>query len=503
MESRFLSQSDPAAKRAFLEMNQDPANCAKAGSRLGVVLALALLFGAASSFAQTANIDLAKERGAVIPKVTCLADSTQSYSLYLPSNYSPDRRWPIIYAFDPFARGKVPVDLYKDAAEKFGYIVVGSNNARNGPGALEMAAAEADWADTHRRLMIDKDRVYTTGLSGGARFATSFALYCYTCSIAGVIAHGATYPVKEGMPANDHFLYYVAVGDQDFNFPEVAALREKKDASKAEFRVNVYHGTHQWAPPDVVEDAIEWLELKAMQAGKEKPNPAFIQQQWAKTQTEASQAEQSGDALKQYYALRSQVFDFKGLMDVSRLQGELDTFKKSKVLKQARREENQQIDKQSSLTASAGADLAQLGQIGPEQASLAKQRVISVFADLHRQAKSDLRNHVVYVRAINELYIQGIEDGQQAFRDQEFPHAADYFELMADAVPDQSWPLLLLAETRVRMGNKKAALKALDEAAKRGIKSPDSLTKDPELAPLASEPAFQKIVESVSAKSAS
>jgi len=197
------------------------------------------------------------------------------------------------------------------------------------------------------------------------------------------------------------------------------------------------------------------------------------------------------------------VFDFKGLMDVSRLQGELDTFKKSKVLKQARREENQQIDKQSSLTASAGADIAQLGQIGPEQASLAKQRVISVFADLHRQAKSDSRNSAVYVRAINQLYIQGIEDGQQEFRNSEFPHAADYFELMADVAPDQSWPLLLLAETRVRMGNKKAALKALDEAAKRGIKSPDSLTKDPELAPLASEPAFQKIVESVSAKSAS
>jgi predicted esterase len=162
--------------------------------------------------------------------------------LYLPSNYTPDRRWPVIYAFDPFARGKVPVELYKDAAEKFGYIVVGSNNARNGPGTEEMAAAEADWADTHRRLMIDKDRVYTTGLSGGARFATSFALYCYTCSIAGVIAHGATYPVKEGIPANDHFLYYVAIGDQDFNYPEVAALREKKEANRAEFKVKFTPG---------------------------------------------------------------------------------------------------------------------------------------------------------------------------------------------------------------------------------------------------------------------
>jgi hypothetical protein len=304
------------------------------------------------------------------------------------------------------------------------------------------------------------------------------------------------------MPANDHFLYYVAIGDQDFNYPEVAALRDKKEEHGAEFKVKVYPGPHQWAPPDIVEDAIEWLELKAMQSGKKKPNPAFVQQQLTKTQAEASQAEQKGDVLTQFYSLRSLAVDFKGLVDVSHFHEELEALKKSKALKQARREENQQIEKQNSLTASASSDIAQLGQIGPEQVSMAKQRVISVFSDLHRQAKSDSRNHVVYVRAINELYIQGIEDGQQEFRNKEFPHAADYFELMADAVPDQSWPLLLLAETQVRMGNKKAALKALQEAAKRGIKSPDSLTKDPELAPLASDTTFQKIVESVSAKSA-
>jgi hypothetical protein len=52
------------------------------------------------------------------------------------------------------------------------------------------------------------------------------------------------------------------------------------------------------------------------------------------------------------------------------------------------------------------------------------------------------------------------------------------------------------------MGSKKAALKALQEAAKRGIKSPESLTKDPEFAPLSPDPAFQKIVQSISAKSA-
>jgi dienelactone hydrolase len=469
-------------------------------SRRAILTLIVVIAAFAYADAQAAGgFDPMKARGTVVESVTCLSDPTQSYALYVPSNYSPDRRWPMIYAFDPFARGKVPVELYKQAAEKYGYIVAGSNNAKNGPGAQEITAAQAVWEDTHRLLAIDKDRVYTTGLSGAARFATSFALYCYTCSIAGVIAHGAGYPVKEAAQARDNFLYYAAVGDADFNYPEIMALRAKKEEHDAQFKVRIYPGPHQWAPPEVVEDAIEWLELKAMQAGKEKPDSKFIQQQLDKTTAEAAQAQQSGDALTQFYAVRSLVFDFKGLVDVSRFQNELEALNKSKALKQARREENQQIEKQNSLTASASADIAQLGQIGPEQVSIAKQRVISVFSDLHRQAKSDSRDHLVYVRALNDLYIQGIEDGQQEFRSKEFPHAADYFELMGAVAPDQSWPLLLLAETRVRMGNKKAALKVLEEAAKRGIKSPDSLTKDPELAPLSLEPAFQKIVQSVSA----
>src|SRR5215472_8959614 len=155
----------------------------------------------------SAEFDPQTARGTVISHLNTLDDPAQSYAVYLPSHYSPDRLWPIIYAFDPFARGKTAVDVYKDAAEKYGYIVVGSNNSRNGPGAPQLAAGQALWLDTHRRFAIDKNRVYTTGLSGGARVATSFALYCSNCAVVGVIAHGAGYPVNQNpKPANERFV---------------------------------------------------------------------------------------------------------------------------------------------------------------------------------------------------------------------------------------------------------------------------------------------------------
>jgi len=76
--------------------------------------------------------------GKVIPEVRSLADSTQRYALYLPSAYDSNESWPVIYAFDPAGQGALAVELFAPAAERFGYIVAGSNNSENGRGSLSL-----------------------------------------------------------------------------------------------------------------------------------------------------------------------------------------------------------------------------------------------------------------------------------------------------------------------------------------------------------------------------
>ena len=110
-------------------------------------------------------------RGQIVERVEALSDSSQSYALYLPSNYTPNRKWPVLYAFDPAARGRVPVERFKEAAEKYGWIVLGSNNSRNGPWNVVVNAWNAMLTDTHQRFAIDDERSYATGFSGGARAA--------------------------------------------------------------------------------------------------------------------------------------------------------------------------------------------------------------------------------------------------------------------------------------------------------------------------------------------
>ena len=70
-------------------------------------------------------------RGRLIEDLKCAADPSQGYALYLPSNYSPERAWSLILAFDPRDRGSAPVERFQAAAETYGYIVAGSNNSRS------------------------------------------------------------------------------------------------------------------------------------------------------------------------------------------------------------------------------------------------------------------------------------------------------------------------------------------------------------------------------------
>ena len=113
-----------------------------------------------------------------------------------PPAYTPDRAWPILYAFDARGQALVPAKAFQEAAEKYGWIVASSyNSASDGLIDPNFAAMRALWADTHARFAIDDQRVYAAGFSGTVRFSCILALSA-PGTIAGVIGAGAGLPER-------------------------------------------------------------------------------------------------------------------------------------------------------------------------------------------------------------------------------------------------------------------------------------------------------------------
>jgi len=246
--------------------------------------------------------------GTIVEDVKCAADPAQSYALYLPSRYSPDSPWSLLIAFHPGGRGRAMVEKYQAAAEQYGYIVAASNNSRNGPWSVSVAAVNAMTADVAQRFATNPRRVYATGMSGGARVAMQLALANDT--IAGVIASSAGFPDSEPR-ARVGFAIFGTAGRDDFNYIEMRLLDRKL---KTPHRLAIFEGGHTLPPDSVAMDAIEWMELQAMKAGRRGRDEALIDRLLEKRRAAAAAASSPTDVV---HALEAAVADFSGLRDVT------------------------------------------------------------------------------------------------------------------------------------------------------------------------------------------
>ncbi|HEY4285903.1 MAG TPA: hypothetical protein VGN00_02280 [Puia sp.] len=199
--------------------------------------------------------------GKVIESVTCKADPTQSYALYIPSKGNANAL-PIVYFFDPHGSGVLPLNKYRSLAEAYGFILAGSNNSKNGN---DWSATERIWqqlsADTKARLRINGSRIYTCGFSGGAKVAGYVAIQ--HPEIKGVIAGGAGLP--DGVGADNFGFSFTAIaGEGDMNLTELVAISRELDKTRTRHHILFFDGKHEWAPVTTMETAFAGLQLDAM-----------------------------------------------------------------------------------------------------------------------------------------------------------------------------------------------------------------------------------------------
>lgn len=256
------------------------------------------------------------EKGKIIENVACKGDREQSYAVYLPTGYSKEKLWPVLFAFDPAARAKVPLELFKAAAEKYHYIVICSNNVRNGPWEIIIKAIKALWLDTGKRFFIDYDRIYTTGFSGGARAAAAFP-HVVGRPVAGIIACGAGLPSTLKAEQVKPSFYYGIVGLEDFNYKEFVRLGKEFSRAGVNHTIDLIDGPHNWPPAEVCIRAIEWMEIEAIKRGIKRRDSRLIDTIYQKTLKVGQNLEDSG---KIYFAAgyyRSVETLFTGLKETS------------------------------------------------------------------------------------------------------------------------------------------------------------------------------------------
>ena len=432
--------------------------------------------------ASAAQQDL--QTGVVIAKVSSAAQPDQSYALYIPSHYTRERRWPIVYAFDPGARGSVPVELMKDAAERYGYIVAGSNNSQNGPLKASADAAQAMFRDTHARLSIDDNLVYLAGLSGGARLVFTLAQAC-KCA-AGVLMNSAGFSPSSPPVAGANFSVFGTAGAFDFNYPEVVNLDAKLATLHYTHAFSGFDGSHEWAPASMMDEALAWFRLIAMKQDREPRDAEFVNEQAAEVEKRAKALEAAGDSYAAWKEYRQAAETFDGLGNATPFRERAAALEKVKAVRDGVKREQQDFEDQSTLSADIESGLASLRQYAnrAEQRTQLEDQIYQLRIRTEREKNPQKLR--VERRALSGIFVGAMEAGEGRLDAKDVSGARDYFELACVADPDSVWALREVAVTRASDDNRKGALEALRRAKEK--------TKDPAAfsAWLKDEPAFAK-----------
>jgi len=427
--------------------------------------------------------------GIVIDKVSCKTDTSQSYALYLPKAYDTKKLYPVIYAFDPHKTGKLPVANYAELAEKYGYIIVGSNNSENGIAwEQSLAIVNTLFSDTRARLAINTNRIYLLGFSGGARVANAITMM--NGSINGVICCGAASPAANFTDPRNDYTFFGIAGDADFNYSEMKKYDMLDLAGRRlKHALITFEGKHEWPRVTAMEEAFFWLELNNMRKDPSAKNDSLVQHNLSNESESLYGLVKDNQKYAAYELCRKTINYYEGLGDLSLF------FEQYKKL-----QNDPAVDKQLKQNE---ADWTREEQLKEEYMNNLQQKDLAWWqkdvAAMNKQIKSgkDKNEALIKKRLLSYLSLVCYMQTSGALKQNDLRAAAYFDNLYVLVDPTNAEAHYFMAEISAKQGNTAAALKALDEAVKNGFKEKGRMQNDSAFAGIRNEAEFAKIADKI------
>jgi len=427
--------------------------------------------------------------GQVIPHVNCIADSTLSYALYLPKNYDPSLRYPLIIAFDSHAAGKIPVDLFSAEADRNGYIIAGSNNSKNGlPVNVSLRIYEEIRRDILQRLSVEATRIYTAGFSGGSRVAAYIALN--KVDICGVIGCSAGFPQIDKPPLRK-FSYLGIVGNSDFNYTEMKTL--DKSLADAGFvnHLLVFDGTHQWPPLSLIPSVFTWLELDAMRQKLKPADTIYINRIKSGYQKDIDSLHQRNDFVGEYLKCREALQYLNGVVDVSSFTAQAIQSGNTAQVKKKVEEDDRMARKETMLQQYYAAS------IGPQSLEWWKQEVKRMNNSEGQKNTNANAESIMFKRVLSYLSLASYMQASTALKAGDLVKAGYLLQVYSLVDPANAEAPYLKATMQAEQGKDMESMKSLNQAVDIGFTDLKRMGSDPAFSRFKGKPDFERIISRI------
>ena len=413
---------------------------------------------------------LALTPGTLVENVPTRADATQTYTLYLPSTYSATKTYPLLLVFDPRGRGTPAAEIFRDACEEYGWILISSNQTESdsGTNVRNERAIRALLSET-AVYATDLKRVYATGFSGTAVLAWSVGMS--TKRFAGVIGVGGNQ--QNALPTKEfNFAHYGFAGSRDFNNRH---MRQIDDALEGvvPHRFHEFDGAHEWITPALARDAVGWFEVLA---GNEKVRAKVMAGDIA-----AAEKMQGLAALRRWRAIERTYGVKPPVIDVAR------------ELAEEKKWDEFEAQYYRDVFSKLSVHLAGLrASDSPTTADAARMFRLK---DLLRHAERPGPEGFTAKRILAAVHAQCAFRLPPVFFERNEPKLAIAVLGVAIEIHDDRWANWYnLGAAHARAGNRKQALDALEKSIALGFKDAKHLASDADYASVRDDKRFQELM---------
>ncbi len=423
------------------------------------------------------------DTGKVIDTVFCSIDSSHTYALFVPSDYTPDKQYPLIIAFDASARGALPVRLFADAAENHKYIIAGSYYSRNGlPWEKVNMHVQILLKELQNKFSVDDNRIYTCGFSGGGRIAASIALY--NKDISGVIGIAAGFPAVN-VAIDGDFYYLGVVGNKDFNYSEMMKLDDMLDNTSIAHQFLIYDGIHEWSPTFMLDSALLWIDFSAMRNKHIPVNKKAVNSIVQETKRKALELSQQNKTLELFLFYNSQIDLLTGLYDVSEFKSQFEELKKDDNIIRYNKIKQQVEHQEPKLQKKYTEALEQ-------QDTVWWHNEIKKLERIHRNADFEQEKLLAarllnYIGVVSHIYLE------QALKEDRTNQAKKLLTIKKAVQPDEPVTFFLMTLYLTKINEIDKALATLEKSADLGFSDINQLENNSIIAPLKQTEHYKKI----------
>jgi len=439
--------------------------------------------------------------GIVSDSITCKANPKQTYAAYLPKKFSQDKTWPLILCFEPAARGKIPVNLFKDVAEKYGFLLFASNNSRNYNEDLITESVNALWVDVMGRYPVDNRRIYAAGMSGGARVATRLA--DQSGQLAGLIACAAGYGAGSAPSKGDPYVFAGIMGDLDFNYSEFKGLESSLEKAHIPYNMIYFEGVHGWPPKEYCTQAVEWLVLQAMKRKLQEPDEEWLQMIFEQEMAEIYLLLDHENTFKGYQRLVQLIKDFEGVYPIKEARMLLQKLSKTKTVVEGKKLDKKVVQFEKRIKQPFNQRLNYIGY--KDFDAFQGKKNLAWFSREYKGLKKRIDKELnpmkktMYQRIESALFTFCFEMMIVSLNQKELNQAEQYYNYGVIVKPHSVSMSYNLACLKALSGDSEAAIQALDQAVKWGYKNVGSIEQDKDLDSIKSLEGYKNIIRRMKA----